>query len=109
MSSLRQVIVAISLLSGVVFLSGKPRIHYVEPLALLVGGTTEVTIHGDSLRWRPSASIWTNFDSEWIVLQDEKSDARKVRFQVSLPGFHFWRRYTCLDAKGHFCTIVILR
>ena len=46
MSSLRQVIVATSLLSGVVFLSGKPRIHYVEPLALLVGGTTEVTIHG---------------------------------------------------------------
>ncbi|MEL0119716.1 MAG: hypothetical protein VXB01_12330 [Opitutae bacterium] len=86
MSSLRQVIVATSLLSGVVFLSGKPRIHYVEPLALLVGGTTEVTIHGDSLRDGDQApSIWTNFDSEWIVLQDEKSNPRKVRFQVSLP------------------------
>ncbi len=82
----------------------EPKAHQVEPPALLLGQSTEVTIRGDRLRegGKP-ARVWSSPPAKWELVEhkDEKKkpDPRVLRFRVTpapdaKPGVLSLRLYT---------------
>lgn len=65
----------------------EPRIDRIEPLCLVIGGTTEVTVFGDQLSAGESPpDFWSGFTAEWKPVKPEGEwNPRELKLQVTIP------------------------